>query len=111
MIELLLSDRAEERRSLFEEAAGIGLYRDRKESTERRLEETGQDLQRVEDLIAEVQSQIRSLARQRGKAERYYKLTEEKFAVQLTLARRLLQEIDEQMVSIRTRREFLSEEL
>ena len=111
MIDLLLSDRAEERRSLFEEAAGIGLYRDRKESTERRLEETGQDLQRVEDLIAEVQSQIRSLARQRGKAERYYKLTEEKFAVQLTLARRLLQEIDEQMISIRTRREMLSEEL
>ncbi len=111
MIDLLLSDRAEERRSLFEEAAGIGLYRDRKESTERRLEETGQDLQRVEDLIAEVQSQLRSLARQRGKAERYYKLTEEKFAVQLTLARRLLQEIDEQMVSIRTRRETLAEEL
>ena len=111
MIDLLLSDRAEERRSLFEEAAGIGLYRDRRESTERRLEETGQDLQRVEDLIAEVQSQIRSLARQRGKAERYYKLTEEKFAVQLTLARRLLQEIDEQMISIRTRREMLGEEL
>jgi chromosome segregation protein len=37
MIDLLLSDRAEERRSLFEEAAGIGLYRDRKHSTERRL--------------------------------------------------------------------------
>ena len=50
MIDLLLSDRADERRSLFEEAAGIGLYRDRKHSTERRLEETHQDLQRVEDL-------------------------------------------------------------
>src|ERR671937_1533634 len=37
MIDLLLSDRADERRSLFEEAAGIGLYRDRKHSTERRL--------------------------------------------------------------------------
>jgi chromosome segregation protein len=91
MIDLLLSDRADERRSLFEEAAGIGLYRDRKHSTERRLEETATDLQRVEDLIAEVQSQIRSLARQRGKAERSVKLTEEKFAVQVTLARRLLE--------------------
>ncbi len=90
MIDLLLSDRAEERRSLFEEAAGIGLYRDRKHSTERRLEETAVDLQRVEDLIAEVQSQIRSLARQRGKAERHAKLSEEKFSVQLTLARRQL---------------------
>lgn len=90
MIELLLSDRTDERRSLFEEAAGIGLYRNRKHSTERRLDETAQDLQRVDDLIAEVQSQIRSLARQRGKAERHAKLTEEKFAVQLTLARRHL---------------------
>src|SRR6185503_9485255 len=74
-------------------AAGIGLYRDRKHSTERRLEETATDLQRVEDLIAEVQSQIRSLARQRGKAERSVKLTEEKFAVQITLARRLLEKL------------------
>ncbi|HXI19613.1 MAG TPA: AAA family ATPase, partial [Gemmatimonadales bacterium] len=71
MIEWLLSDRAEERRSLFEEAAGIGLYRDRRQTTERRLEETAGDLQRVEDLVAEVQSQIRSLARQKGKAERH----------------------------------------
>jgi chromosome segregation protein len=90
MIDLLLSDRADERRSLFEEAAGIGLYRDRKHTTERRLEETGHDLQRVEDLIAEVQSQIRSLARQRGKAERHVRLTEEKHVVQVTLARRRL---------------------
>jgi chromosome segregation protein len=95
MIDLLLSDRADERRSLFEEAAGIGLYRDRKHSTERRLEETAQDLQRVEDLIAEVQSQLRSLARQRGRAERHVKLTEEKFAVQLTLARRHLDRLTE----------------
>ncbi len=93
MIELLLSDRADERRSLFEEAAGISLYRDRKHSTERRLEETHQDLQRVEDLIAEVQSQIRSLARQKGRAERHVKLTEEKFALQLTLAQRLLERL------------------
>ena len=103
MIDLLLSDRAEERRSLFEEAAGIGLYRDRKHSTERRLEETAVDLQRVEDLIAEVQSQIRSLARQRGKAERHAKLTEEKFSVQLTLARRLLQRLTEDVAGMEAR--------
>ena len=103
MIDLLLSDRADERRSLFEEAAGIGLYRDRKHSTERRLEETAQDLQRVEDLIAEVQSQIRSLARQRGKAERHVKLTEEKFAVQITLARRLLDRLAEQAAGMEAR--------
>jgi chromosome segregation protein len=103
MIDLLLSDRADERRSLFEEAAGIGLYRDRKHSTERRLEETAVDLQRVEDVIAEVQSQIRSLARQRGKAERHAKLTEERFAVQVTLARRLLERLARDVAGMETR--------
>ncbi|MGI9039708.1 MAG: AAA family ATPase [Gemmatimonadales bacterium] len=111
MIDLLLSDRAEERRSLFEEAAGIGLYRDRKHSTERRLEETAVDLQRVEDLIAEVQSQIRSLARQRGKAERHAKLSEEKFAVQLTLARRHLDRLSEEAAGMEARFGQLSEQL
>jgi chromosome segregation protein len=103
MIDLLLSDRTEERRSLFEEAAGIGLYRDRKHSTERRLEETAVDLQRVEDLIAEVQSQIRSLARQRGKAERHAKLSEEKFSLQLTLARRHLDRLAEEAAGMEAR--------
>jgi chromosome segregation protein len=58
----------------------------------------------VEDLIAEVQSQIRSLARQRGKAERHAKLTEEKFAVQITLARRLLERLSEDVAGMEARR-------
>ena len=94
MIEALLSEKAEERRALFEEAAGIGLYRDRKRSTERRLEETAADLARLEDLIAEVQSQVRSLARQRGKAERHVKMVEERFGVALTLVRRELEDLE-----------------
>ena len=111
MIDLLLSDRADERRSLFEEAAGIGLYRDRKQSTERRLEETAADLQRVEDLIAEVQSQIRSLARQKGKTERHARLTEEKFALQLTLARRQLDRLSEEVAGIERRHTELADSL
>jgi chromosome segregation protein len=94
MIEALLSERAEERRALFEEAAGIGLYRDRRRSTERRLEETGADLARLEDLISEVQTQVRSLARQRGKAERYGKMIAERFGIALTLVRRELEDFD-----------------
>ena len=103
MIDLLLSDRADERRSLFEEAAGIGLYRDRKQSTERRLEETAGDLQRVEDLIAEVQSQIRSLARQKGKAERHVRLMEEKFSLQVTLAQRHLDRLTGEVAGLEAR--------
>ena len=111
MIDLLLSDRAEERRSLFEEAAGIGLYRDRKHSTERRLDETQVDLQRLEDLIVEVQSQIRSLARQKGRTERHARLMEEKFAVTLTLARRKLDELAERAAGAETRHTMLSTRL
>jgi len=105
MIDALLSEKAEERRSLFEEAAGIGLYRDRKRSTERRLEETGADLARLEDLISEVQTQVRSLARQRGKAERHGKMIEERFGVAMTLVRRELEDFDLALgsLSVRTR--------
>ena len=88
MIDALLSDRPDDRRELFEEAAGVGLYRDRRRTAERRLEETTVDLQRLDDLITEVQSQVRSLARQRRRAERYAELNTRRFTVELALAKR-----------------------
>ncbi|MEO7713659.1 MAG: AAA family ATPase, partial [Gemmatimonadaceae bacterium] len=88
MIDALLSERADDRRELFEEAAGVGLYRDRRRTTERRLDETTGDLQRLDDLINEVSSQVRSLARQRKRAERHTELTARRFTVELTLAAR-----------------------
>src|SRR5947207_12795892 len=109
MIEALLSEKAEERRALFEEAAGIGLYRDRKKSTERRLEETAADLARLEDLIAEVQTQVRSLARQRGRAERYGKMVEERFGIAMTLVRRELEDFDISLGSLGVRARELAE--
>jgi len=91
MIDALLSDRPDDRRELFEEAAGIGLYRDRRRTTERRLEETSIDLARLDDLVAEVQTQVRSLARQRRRAERHSELMARRFAVDVTLAMRELE--------------------
>src|SRR5436309_876665 len=88
MVDALLSDRPDERRELFEEAAGVGLYRDRKRSAERRLEETTTDLARIDDLIAEVQSQVRSLARQRKRAERYTELMARRFTLEVANASR-----------------------
>lgn len=88
MIDALLSDRPDDRRELFEEAAGVGLYRDRKRSTERRLEETTLDLARIGDLLNEKESHVRSLARQRKRAERHAELTGRRFAVEMTLAAR-----------------------
>jgi len=108
MIDRLLSDRAEERRSLFEEAAGIGLYRDRKTSTERRLEKTAEDLVRLEDLIAEVQTQVRSLARQRGRAERHRQFTDERFAIVMTLTRHELAALDAEAAALAAERQALA---
>ena len=88
MIDALLSDRPDDRRELFEEAAGVGLYRDRRRTTARRLEETTVDLSRLDDLISEVQSQVRSLARQRKKAERHGELMARRFVAEITLVSR-----------------------
>lgn len=107
MIDRLLSDRPDERRSLFEEAAGIGLYRDRKISTERRLERTLEDLQRLDDLIAEIRTQVRSLARQRGRAERYEKFMAERFDIVMALTGRELEESDRNQAGLRERRDGL----
>jgi chromosome segregation protein len=110
-IDRLLSDRTDERRALFEEAAGIGLYRDRKTTTERRLDKTLEDLRRLDDLIAEIQTQVRSLARQRGKAERHKKLTEERFGIVMTLARRQLAQFDEQVSGLRRQEQEIGDAL
>ena len=103
MIDALLSDRPDDRRELFEEAAGVGLYRDRRRTTERRLEETSTDLQRLDDLIAEVQTQVRSLARQRKRAERHAELMERKFTVELNLAAREMEAWRDELARLEVR--------
>ncbi|HJP85148.1 MAG TPA: chromosome segregation protein SMC [Gemmatimonadaceae bacterium] len=109
MIDALLSDRPDDRRELFEEAAGIGLYRDRKRSAERRLEETTADLARIDDLITEVQSQVRSLARQRKRAERHAELMARRFTLEVAHASREmsawrdeLQQLEQRVTVLRT---------
>jgi len=77
MVEAILSDKAEERRFLFEEAAGITKYKLRRKEAERKLEHTESDLLRLGDILREVEKQTNSLRRQKGKAARYKKLTEE----------------------------------
>jgi chromosome segregation protein len=111
MIDALLSDRPDDRRELFEEAAGVGLYRDRRRTTERRLEETTVDLQRLDDLISEVQTQVRSLARQRKRAERHAEITQRRFAVELNLAAREIEAWREELEQLERRVADLKEVL
>ncbi|HUU01321.1 MAG TPA: chromosome segregation protein SMC [Myxococcota bacterium] len=73
-IGLLISQKPIERRALIEEAAGVSKYNSRKRVAERKMEQTRQNLLRVNDVIAEIKRNINSLKRQAGKAARYNKI-------------------------------------
>jgi len=77
MVDAILSDRTDDRRFLFEEAAGITKYKFRKKAAERKLEATEHDLLRLKDILAEVTTRVRSLQRQVRRAERYKKISDE----------------------------------
>jgi len=74
MIDIILSDKAEDRRHFFEEACGITKYKQRKKEALRKLESTEADLLRLADLYSEVSSQAGSLRRQVSKAEKHKQL-------------------------------------
>jgi chromosome segregation protein len=87
MVDRILSDRPDERRHMFEEAAGVGRYKDRRKSALRRLEAAEQDLARLQDLVQEVGTKVRSLARQRGRAERYQEYRKRRLDLEIAVAR------------------------
>ena len=104
MIDLILSERAEERRGLFEEAAGVGKYKDRSRIAGRRLARAELDLERLEDVIAEVATKVRSLARQKGKAQRYHDLRRRRLAVEVAVASVELVEFEDRLARVRALR-------
>jgi chromosome segregation protein len=71
LVDASLALKADERRKLFEEAAGVGLYRSRREETLRRLETTQRNLERVLDIMAELEPRLRTLDRQSRRAREY----------------------------------------
>jgi len=77
LIDTALSLRPEERRALFEEAAGISLYQSKRADALRRLEETQRNLERVKDILAEIGPRVRQLERQARRAEDYTRLSVE----------------------------------
>jgi chromosome segregation protein len=100
MIDAILSDRAEERRSLFEEAAEVGRYKDRRRTALRRLEQAEQDLHRLEDVIGEVGSKVRSLARQKGRAKRYGELRERRLQLEVAVADERLSALEQRLSEV-----------
>ncbi len=87
MVDDLLNDKDNSRRGLFEEAAGISKFKKRKKETLKKLSDTDADLDRVEDLLFEIEKNMKSLERQAKQTERYYKLKEEYKASSVELAK------------------------
>ncbi len=71
LVDASLALKADDRRRLFEEAAGIGLYRTRREESLHRLETTQRNLDRVLDILAELEPRLKSLERQSRRAQEY----------------------------------------
>ena len=76
-IDEILSNKSEDRRHIFEEAAGIVKYRARKEETEKKLEQTKLNLLRINDILTEIESNLEPLQQQSEKARKYLNLKEE----------------------------------
>ncbi len=93
-IDLLLSSRPEDRRAVFEEAAGITKYKAQKREALRKLEATEANLLRIGDIIKEVKRQIGSLQRQAGKARRYQALHADLRVLDTHHSRRKLNELE-----------------
>jgi chromosome segregation protein len=100
MVDEILNDKDNSRRHLFEEAAGISKFRIRKKETVRKLEATDLDLERVDDLLYEIQKNMRSLERQAKQTERYFKLKAEYKSLSIQLAQATLLRQSEQLERI-----------
>lgn len=103
MIEEIIANKEGSRRNLFEEASGISKYKLRKKQTFNKLKDTETDLSRVEDLLFEIEKNLKTLENQAKKTERYYRLKEQYRIVSLSLAsfkivnfRTILSQLDEQ---------------
>ena len=75
-IDEILSNKSEDRRHIFEEAAGIVKYRSRKEETEKKLEQTKLNLLRINDILTEIEGNLEPLQMQADKAKKYLNLKE-----------------------------------
>ncbi len=85
-IDSILSTKSEDRRQIFEEAAGISKYKYRKIEAERKLLQTTENLTRVADILTELESQLGPLERQSEKARRYLLLRDEMRNLDITVS-------------------------
>jgi chromosome segregation protein len=98
MIDELLNDKNNSRRELFEEAAGISKFKNRKRETLRKLEDTDADLSRVEDLLFEIDKNLKSLEKQAKQAAKYFEIKEDYRKASINLAKKSIEQYTHSLV-------------
>ncbi|MFV0606367.1 MAG: chromosome segregation protein SMC [Niabella sp.] len=91
MVDDLIRDKDNSRRRMLEQAAGISIYKTRKKEAKQKLDATEQDLNRIEDLLFEINNQLKALESQARKAEKYHEIKKDYRDVSIELAKAALE--------------------
>ncbi len=91
MVDDIIRDKDYSRRRMLEQAAGISIYKTRKREAKLKLDATEQDIARIEDLLFEINNQLKTLESQAKKAEKYYEIKKEYREVSIELAKAALE--------------------
>lgn len=91
MVDDLIKDKDNSRRKMLEQAAGISIYKTRKKEAKQKLDATEMDLARIEDLLFEINNQLKALESQAKKAEKYHEIKKEYREVSIELAKAALE--------------------
>lgn len=110
-VEEILSNKSNERRMIFEEAAGVMKYRARKEEAERKLENTSKNLQRIQDILSELKLQLEPLSLQSETAKEYLKLRDELKEIELNAFLYQYDRIQERIKNYQTTMEQIDTEI
>ncbi|HFI0695629.1 TPA: chromosome segregation protein SMC [Streptococcus suis] len=108
-VEAIFNSKPEERRAIFEEAAGVLKYKTRKKETESKLEQAQGNLDRLDDIIYELDNQVKPLEKQAQTAKKFLELDEQRKALyldvlvaQLTLGKETLSEKEAELETVKT---------
>ncbi len=91
MVDDIIKDKENSRRKMLEQAAGISIYKTRKKEAKLKLDATEMDLARIEDLLFEINNQLKTLESQAKKAEKYFEIKKEYKEVSIELAKAALE--------------------
>ncbi|TXE11395.1 chromosome segregation protein SMC [Algoriphagus aquimarinus] len=98
MIDELLNDKNNSRRELFEEAAGISKFKNRKRETLRKLQDTDDDLDRVEDVLFEIEKNLKSLEKQAKQASNYFEIKKDYKVASINLAKKSIEKYSKSLI-------------